>query len=151
MCVGCSVFKHSSACSDMFVSGGVIASVTLVTGLGAESMATINVGSLTGGAEVMATGSSCGVRPTSSGELSGSSTVSIVCRPVASLSASVAWSWWPSSNLAAPLSRYLATACEKGRDHGGLGPERERETKLFILVFTTTFTTRLGACLAEPN
>ena len=58
---GCSVVMHSSACSDMSGGGCVVASVTLVTGLCAESMAPVSVGSLTGGAEVTATGSSCGV------------------------------------------------------------------------------------------
>ena len=89
-CVGCSVVMHSSSCSDMSGGGGVAASVALVMGLGAESMAPVSVGSLTGGAKVTATGSLCGVGSVSSQGLSGSSTVSIVCCPVASLSASVA-------------------------------------------------------------
>ena len=79
--------------------------------MGLESGASFIVGSLTGAAE--ATGSSCGVGPASSGELSGSSTVSIVFCPVASLSASFVWSWWPISNLAKPYSsRICATSSE---------------------------------------
>ena len=50
---------------------------------------------------------------TSSGGLSGSSTVSIVYCPVASLSASVAWSWWPSSNSVAPYSSISCATSSK--------------------------------------
>ena len=79
-----------SSCSDILRGGEVVASGTLVMGLGAESRAPVSVGSLTGGAEVTASGSSYIVGPVSFGELSVSSIVSIVCFPVASLSASVA-------------------------------------------------------------
>ena len=66
---------------------GVAASMASGMGMDPESGASVSVGSLTGGAEVASTGDSCGVEPASSRGLSGSSTVSIVCCPVASLSA----------------------------------------------------------------
>ena len=83
-CADCSVVMPLSSCSDMFRGGEVVASGTLVTGLGAESRAPVSVGSLTGGAEVAATGASYVVGPASSEGMSGRSTVSTVCCPVVS-------------------------------------------------------------------
>ena len=116
-CVGYSLVAvvHGSAWGGVskVMGKGVAASVALGMGMDPESGASVNVGALTGGAEVAATGSSCGVGPASFGGLSGSSTVSIVCCPVASLSASFAWSWWVISNLAAQYSsRICATFSE---------------------------------------
>ena len=68
---------------------GVVASGALVTGLGTASRAPVSGGSLTGGAEVVAASASCVVGSASCGGLSGSSTVSTVCCPIVSLSASV--------------------------------------------------------------
>ena len=92
-CTGCYlvVVVCGSAWDGVFkvVGKGVAVSVASVMGMDPESEASVGVGLLTGGAA--ATGSPCGVGPAPSGELSGSSTVSIVCCPVASLSASFAW------------------------------------------------------------
>ena len=77
----------------LFVVGkGVSGAGASGTKMGAESGVSIVADSLTGGAEVAATGSSCGFSATSYRGLSDSSIVSTDCRPVASVSASFSWS-----------------------------------------------------------
>ena len=95
------------------IGTGVAASVASGMGMGLESEVSFIVSSLTVGVQVAATGSSCGVGPSSSGGLSGSSTVLIVCCLVTSLSASSLWSWWAISNSAAPYSSRMCATSSK--------------------------------------
>ena len=87
----------------MVVGKGVSKVVVSAIGVGAEFGVSSVADSLTGAAEVAATGSSCGFGSASSRGLSGSTTVSTVCRPVASLSASFSWSWQAISTCRTPL------------------------------------------------
>ena len=74
------------------VGKGVVEGVASGTGMGAESSVSSVADLLMSGAEVVAIGACCGLGSTSSRGLSSSSTVSIDCYPVASLSASFSWS-----------------------------------------------------------
>ena len=61
----------------------------------------------------------------------------------------------PSAIGAQARCRVVTRPRGEGQDHGGLGPgregERERERERDYINIYKTLTTRLGACLAEPN
>ena len=97
----------------MVVGKGVSVAEVSGTRVGAESVVSSVAGSLMGGVKVAATVSSCGFSSPSSRGLSGSTTVSTVCRLIASLSSSYSWSWREISNSAVSyFSKICATSSE---------------------------------------
>ena len=99
----------------MVIGKGVARAGASGTGMGAGSGVSSAVDSLTGGAEVVATGSSCGFGSASSRGLSGSSTVLTVCHPVGSLSTSFSWSRRAISNAAVSYSSRICTTSSECR------------------------------------
>ena len=114
-CAGCSltvvVCGSAWGGASKVMGKGVAASVASGMGMDTESEAYDGVGVLSGCAAT--TTSPGGVGPVPSGELFRSSTVSIGCCPVASLSVSCVWSWWAISTSAAPYSSKICATSSK--------------------------------------
>ena len=102
-----------SSCGGVTRGAVGVASDVLVTVLGSEASVLVSGGWPAGVSGVTFVGASCGKSTPSSGGLSGSSTVSTACCPVASLSDSVAWIWWPSSYSAAAYASRICVTSSK--------------------------------------